>query len=448
MSIPLCCSSDGRLKRPRHQTTDGAERLRESLPYGLGSLPLHLDTANAQRLSPRTLGVHPEPRKAIRRALGDPIGQQDIRPLISPGASTAIILDCHLGLTDITEVVDAVSEAFGSREGSDRDVSYIVSSSAGRMAARQFTSEINKCTSLQSDEVLLHNPDREGGHIEVGVSPSVGNRILVDETVVGSDLVVSVGSVIQDSFAGATGGRMAILPGVSHRQTINRNKSQQGIDGVCPFNLQTKSCMDMIEASQMAGLTLSVNLVYDRMGNLASVRAGAPEESWLQAVEDAKQLALTAYTEAGDVVIVSAGGYPFDLTLYDAVDSLFAASRVCRRDGVIVLVAECSQGVGPKGFVEGISQSGSQADALLRIQTGYSDGMEKSRYFWRILENHRLVICSRLRRSHVEERLYADAVKDPQEALELAKNYAGIRPKVTVIECGNMTYPSYVSKEQ
>lgn len=392
--------------------------------------------------------MHPEPKQAICRALRHPIGQQDIRRLVSSGKSTAIVLDCHLGLTDITEVVDAVSEAIGSQEESDRTVSYVVSSSAGRMTALQFRREIDECTSLRSDEVLLHNPDREEGHIEVGVSPSIGNRILVDETVVGSELVVSVGSVIQDSFAGATGGRMAILPGVSHRQTINRNKTQQAIDGVSPFNLQTKSCMDMMEASQMAGLTLSVNLVYDRMGNLASVRAGVPEESWLQAVDDARQLALTDFTEAGDVVIVSPGGFPFDLTLYDAVDALFAASRVCRRDGVIVLVAECSQGVGPKGFVEGISQSGSQADALVRIQTGYSDGMEKSRYFWRILENHRLVICSGLRRSHVEERLYADAVQDPQEAVELAKNYAGIRPKVTVIECGNMTYPSYVSKEQ
>jgi nickel-dependent lactate racemase len=402
---------------------------------------LDLDVDYLQKPYPKTLGVHPDPKEAIHCALRNLTGTVSLRSLASPNNPMAIILDWYPGITNTVQLVDAVSEALASRDMLGGDVKYIVSSSAGRALSEQLLSEINECQNLQSSEVLLHNPDRVERHVKIGVSPSIGNEILVDETVVESELVVSVSSVMQDSFAGATGGRMAILPGVSHRQTIDCNKAQQGIEDTQPFLLHTKSCRDMIEASQMAGLMLSVNLVHDRLGNLASVQAGEPEESWLQSVDEAKQLALTEYTNTCDVVFVSAGGYPFDSTLYHAIDALFAASSICRRNGVIVLIAECSDGVGPNGFSEGVSQSRSQSDALVRIQTDYREGMEKSRYFWRVLEKHRLVLCSRLRRSQVEERLYADAVKDPQEAMEIVKNYVGLRPRVALIEYGRMTYP-------
>ncbi|TFF67068.1 DUF2088 domain-containing protein, partial [Candidatus Thorarchaeota archaeon] len=339
MSIVLWYSQAGRLKRQKHEAIHGVERLRQSLPYGRGSLPLDLEVDDMQRLSPRTLGTHPDPRDTIRRALRDPVDSHSIKSLISPGDSMTVIWDCQPGLANLEEIVPWVFQALGCQE-LDTDVGFIVSSTHGRSASQKAMSEIS--ASSFSHDVVRHNPGNEARHVEIGVSPSIGNRILIDEMVVESDVVLSVSSVIQDSFTAATGGRMAILPGVSHRQTIDRNRVQQGMDDVSPFAIGTESCQDMAEASQMVGLAFSVNIVYDCLGNIASVKAGSPQKSWLKSVDDAKQLALAEYTATSDVVFVGAGGNPFDLTLYDAVDSLFAASSVCRRNGVIVLVAECA----------------------------------------------------------------------------------------------------------
>ena len=84
--------------------------------------------------------------------------------------------------------------------------------------------------------------------------------------------------------------------------------------------------------------------------------------------------------------------------------------------------AECEGDVGPKGFIRGITEFSSEEEVLTAAETDFEFGLEKARFFWNVLSSRKIVICSRLRESLVEERLHCTAVKDPQEGLEAAQS--------------------------
>ncbi|MFX1561040.1 MAG: hypothetical protein ACFFBL_10680, partial [Promethearchaeota archaeon] len=173
----------------------------------------------------------------------------------------------------------------------------------------------------------------------------------------------------------------------------------------------------------------------------AHIVAGNPISSWLSGVESAKRLAKANYSRRADIAVVSSGGSPHDITLYDAIDSLYPACEITEHGGSIVLVAECSGEVGPKGFIRGISEFTTEEGVLTATETNFELGMEKARFFWNVLSSRNIVICSRLRESLVEERLHCTAVKDPQEGFEAAQNMLVSSKKVAIMNDGLRNTP-------
>ena len=197
----------------------------------------------------------------------------------------------------------------------------------------------------------------------------------------------------------------------------------------------------MLEITQLAGLDFTINSVSDWQGNLAHIVAGDPFSSWKSGVTYSTSLARAEYHRRADIVIVSAGGSPYDTTLYDAIDSLYPACEATEHGGSIVLVAECGGEVGPKGFIRGMSEFASADEVLTDSETNFEIGLEKARFFWNVLSSRNVVICSRLRESLVEERLHCNAVKDPQEGLEVAQSLLASSKKVAVLNDGIRTVP-------
>jgi nickel-dependent lactate racemase len=129
--------------------------------------------------------------------------------------------------------------------------------------------------------------------------------------------------------------------------------------------------------------------------------------------------------------------------LFNAIDSLYSASAVTRRDGVIVLVAECAKGLGPDGFRNSLFNSVSEEDILNQASSHFEIGMERAWFFRKILKSRQVIICSRLRESMVNERLHCDAVKDPQEGLELARQYTGLDAEISILPNGHAVIPIF-----
>ncbi|MHA2601228.1 MAG: hypothetical protein AM324_003745, partial [Candidatus Thorarchaeota archaeon SMTZ1-83] len=184
-----------------------------------------------------------------------------------------------------------------------------------------------------------------------------------------------------------------------------------------------------------------LNSVEDWKGTVAEVYSGSPTESWELGVSAAQSLANVALGQRYDIAVVSAGGFPSDGTLYSAVEALNAGFQATRRDGVIVLVAECSMGVGPDGFLNGVSRSGSERDLLLQVEPGFEVGNERARYFLKVLESRSLILCSRMRSSLVEENMHCIPVRDLEEGLEVAQELTTTRARIAAFVDGTRTNP-------
>ncbi len=418
--------------------------MRIDLRYGEGSLQLDLNTS-VESIAPQTIDRIPDSSAELLRVLENPIDSRPLSKLVSDANSISIVVN-HIEHPELVRnllhfLLNSV-ETFSSNPD-DITIIYPVDSEQ-RITSSEIDDLLGSPES-RGHSLVLHNPRSKENLTLVGETPSNSTPVLLNERFLRADLKIGLGEIRPDVFVGATGGRMSVLPYVSGNRTITRNAKLRTIRDFGPFALTTPACVDMTEASQLGGLDFIVNYVSDWKGNVAHIFAGHPYSSWESGIGTAKTLASADFTRRADIAFVSAGGLPYDRTLYEAIASIYAAYDVTENGGAIVLVAECSNGVGPKGFERGISEFSSENEVSAASETGFEVGFDKAQFFWNVLTSRKLVICSQLRTSFVEEQLRCKAVRNPQDGLEVAKHMLPSNKKIAVIPDGIRTVPHFNS---
>ncbi|MFW9890720.1 MAG: lactate racemase domain-containing protein [Candidatus Thorarchaeota archaeon] len=416
--------------------------MRIDLHYGEGLLPLEI-SSSTEHVVPQTVDVHPNTAAELLRVLETPADSAPLSEIVSRANSISIVVNQIEHPELARNLLHFLLNSVETFSFNPDDITIIYPIDPDQRISSNEIDEMLGSPESRGHSLVLHNPNSNEMLNLVGETPSNSTPVFVNERFLCTDVKIGLGQIRPDVFAGATGGRMSVLPYASGIRTITRNTRLRTTHNFGPFNLTTPSCIDMIEASKLGGLDFIVNYVSDWLGNVAHICAGNPYSSWESGVDSAKMLANAEFTRRADIAIVSAGGYPSDLTLYDAIDSLHTAFEVTENGGAIVLIAECNKGVGPKGFIRGVSEFSSENDVTLAAEIGFELGFEKAQFFWNVLSSRKLVICSRLRHSLVEERLRSEAVRDPQEGLEVAQTMLASKRKIAVIPHGIRTVPHF-----
>ncbi|MFX1606616.1 MAG: lactate racemase domain-containing protein [Promethearchaeota archaeon] len=416
--------------------------MRFDLRYGEGSLPLELsDRFSIEQIVPQTVTEHPNIASELLRVLESPTDSLPFSERVSEVDSIAIVVNRIEHHEHMEELLHFLLNSVETFSFNPDNVTIIYPPIHEDRISKTDVDDLLGNPESRGHILILHNPDNKSSLKLVGETPSYSTPVLINEGFLCADMKIGVGEIRPDVFYGATGGRMSVIPSVTGMRTVVRNAKLRTTKEIGQFNLETPSCIDMMEISQIAGLDFIVNSVLDWQGNLAHIVAGNPISSWLSGVESAKRLAKANYSRRADIAVVSSGGSPHDITLYDAIDSLYPACEITEHGGSIVLVAECSGEVGPKGFIRGISEFTTEEGVLTATETNFELGMEKARFFWNVLSSRNIVICSRLRESLVEERLHCTAVKDPQEGFEAAQNMLVSSKKVAIMNDGLRNTP-------
>ncbi|MHA1862897.1 MAG: lactate racemase domain-containing protein, partial [Candidatus Thorarchaeota archaeon] len=285
-------------------------------------------------------------------------------------------------------------------------------------------------------QLVLHDSREKKNLCLVGETPTHCTPVYVNKVFMDADLKIGIGTIRSNVFVGATGGRMSVLPHSSGIKSISRNSKLRATYSVGPFVTDSAVCIDLEEASRLASLDFILNAIPDWKGNLSSIVSGEPYTAWENGVLVAKKMTEAIFQQKADIAIVSAGGSFSDLTLYDAIDALYAGRAATEHGGVIVLVAECAKGPGPDGFARGVSECSSSEEVSVLAEIGFEIGMEKARFFWEILNSRKVIICSRLRESLIVEKFQCSAVRNLQEGYELARSIIVSRPRLAIIPDG------------
>ncbi|MCS7026731.1 MAG: nickel-dependent lactate racemase [Bryobacteraceae bacterium] len=182
---------------------------------------------------------------------------------------------------------------------------------------------------------------------------STGTPVYIDERFVAADLHLTLGFIEPHLMLGFSGGRKLIAPGLAAQETIKQLHSPKfmreakAVEGSIEENPLHR---ELLEIASLARHDFMVDVALTRDRRIAGVFAGNPVEAHRQGVDFVRRVMLEQLAEPVDAVITTSAGYPLDLTFYQAVKGVTAASHIVKPGGAILLFAQCSEGAGAPEF--------------------------------------------------------------------------------------------------
>lgn len=225
---------------------------------------------------------------------------------------------------------------------------------------------------FDQEEFVNHNAFDQEEMVFKGILPS-GAELWLNKLVDWADMVVSEGFIEPHFFAGFSGGRKSILPGIASIKTVYANHCAKFINSLSARTGILKSNpihADMLCAAKQAKLTFILNVILDEDHSIISCFAGDPELAHEEGCAFVRERCIVPAIPA-DIVITTNGGYPLDQNIYQSVKGMTAAEQCVRDGGVIIMVAECADGSGGEDFCR-FFMKGSNAqdvfDSISRIE--------------------------------------------------------------------------------
>jgi len=378
------------------------------LKNGRESFPLEYDPARFEIIG--QLEAHPALTDAeIGDRFDRPIDSPPFEEIISPGESVLIVVPDATRQTGSAAVVNLVVRRLIANGTAPHEITIIFATGIHRKVTTEEKAAILTPFILQRVKTLDHDPRDLMSCVRHGET-SGGIVVELNRSLVEHDHVITVGGVTFHYFAGFTGGRKLICPGLASSRTISATHKlafdcqtlsrRIGVDtGVLDGNAVHEA---FVEAAGFAPPRFSINTLTNDDDSIASLFCGDWLASHRAACDEYSEQHTISIDERRDLVIASCGGYPHDLNMIQAHKTLEAASHACRDGGTIVLLAECSDGLGRSDFLNWFANDNSEALAQELCKKYQVNGQTA----WSLLtkaERFDVHVCTELPREIVEK---------------------------------------------
>jgi len=268
-----------------------------------------------------------------------------------------------------------------------------------------------------------------------------GTPVEVFRPVAESDLLIATGNLEFHYKAGYSGGLKALLPGVCSKRTIEANHVMMIRPGTMPGKADGNPMReDIEEAGQIAGVDFMVNAVLNSHKEVVKVVAGDVIKAHREGAKYIDKMYKRNVQEKVDVVVASCGGSPKDINLYQAQKGLENASYAVKDGGSIILLAECSEGLGDETFKDWMFRAKTPHDCVEWIKREFKIGAHKAAVVCMVLERAKVYLVSTLDDSLVKDIFFIPS-STVQQALDTALEEYGQDAKVLVLPYANSTLP-------
>jgi len=285
------------------------------------------------------------------------------------------------------------------------------------------------------------NHDCDDPHLKDLGKLKSGNKLWVDPIVSDIDFIITTGVIVPHYFAGFSGGRKSILPGICGRRTIEGNHSRMVHPNARSGNLKDNPVhQEMQEAAEKVGVDFNINVVTDEHSEIIEIVAGELLASWQQGVEICKQIYICPIEKKADVVIASAGGYPKDINVYQAQKALNNAYQAIKSGGTIILLAECLEGYGESTFKNWIEEENSPDDIIERLNKKFVLGGHKAYAIAKLTKEVEVILVSSLPPEKVRK-LFFIPMENISQALNYIQDKYGKDFQAYILPSGNAVLP-------
>jgi len=285
------------------------------------------------------------------------------------------------------------------------------------------------------------NHDCDDPHLKDLGNLKSGNKLWVDPIVSDIDFIITTGVIVPHYFAGFSGGRKSILPGICGRKTIEANHARMVHPNARAGNLKGNPVHEeMQEAAEKVGVDFNINVVTDENHKIVEIVAGELLASWKQGVEICKQIYICSIEKKADVVIASAGGYPKDINVYQAQKALNNAYLAIKSGGTIILLAECLEGYGEPTFEKWIEEANISDDIIKRLKKKFVLGGHKAYSIAKLTKEVEVILISSLPPEKVRK-LFFIPMENISQAIEYVQDRYGENFQAYILPSGNTVLP-------
>ena len=408
------------------------------IPYGKGCIPFEEGDAAVLCSRIGELKASGEGLEIVQAAMERPIDSPPLSQLARGKKNCVIILSDHTRPVPSRDILPNMLAQL--REGSpDIRVTLLVATGFHRPSTEQELRAKLGDELYDGCRIVIHDCRDPESNIRVGVLPS-GAPCVIDRVAAETELLLAEGFIEPHFFAGFSGGRKSVLPGICDQVTVMGNHCSRFIDspfartGILDGNPMHE---DMLAAARLAGLAYIVNVVIDEDKRTVAAFAGNPVSAHRAGCDFLLSYARVKPAPA-EIVITSNGGAPLDQNLYQCVKSMTAAEASCLPGGVIIECAECADGHGGQAFYESLRDCESPAALYAQFmatpqEETIADQWE-SQILARILMRHRVILVTRPELRPMVEEMKMGYAASLEEALAAARALG--KQSLTVIPNG------------
>lgn len=335
--------------------------------FGRQGLTLPLpDTFRYQVLEARSAQPVPDAAKAIESALDNPIGTPALRAL-AEGKQSAAISVCDITRPAPNRLVlpPLLARLHAAGIPAER-ITMCIATGLHREATEAEIDEILGPEIARAYPIVNHNARLLEEHTYLGET-STGTPVYIDSRFLQADLHITLGFIEPHLMLGFSGGRKLIAPGLAAKETIQVLHSPKfmrdarAVEGSVEENPLHR---ELLEISRLARHDFIVDAALTRQRGIAGIFAGNPVEAHRQGMQFVSRVLLEMLDAPVDLAITSAAGYPLDMTFYQAIKGVTAASHIVKDGGRILVIAECREGAGAPEFREMMRRCRTSAEFL------------------------------------------------------------------------------------
>jgi nickel-dependent lactate racemase len=393
------------------------------LPYGRTALAFSWDGDRFAVVTDETFSERSLSDFEVGAALDAPIHSPPLDEVIDSGDSVLIVVSDATRPTASAQVVNLLVRRLVQLGVSPAQMAVIFATGIHRPVTEREKVELLTPFIVQRLQVLQHDAYDPSKLISFGATES-GVEVELSSALQRYSRVILTGGINFHYFAGFTGGRKSICPGLASAETIKATHMlaldfatggrKAGVGtGLLDGNAVHEECYRVAELVEPA---FGINTIVDQTKRAVKLFCG----DWRVAHRAACEYYLDRHSvqiqERREVVIASCGGFPYDINLIQAHKALEMASYACNEGGTIVLLAECSDGLGRPDFLKWFESADSRALAE-RLRSEYEVNGQTA---WALLtkaERYRICLLSKLPDEQVRK-MRMTPVRSIAEALE------------------------------
>ncbi len=270
----------------------------------------------------------------------------------------------------------------------------------------------------------------------------LGTPVWINRRYLQADLKIVIGNIEPHQFQGFSGGVKSAAIGLAGRQTINANHAMMTLPAARLGEYEhNPPRQDLEEIGRLIGVQLAVNAVLNQDKEIVKVLAGDPWRVIQAGIPLARKICQVSVAAPFDLILVSPGGNPKDINLYQTQKGLAHAALIAREGATILLAAACPEGTGSRGYEQFVLSTHSFQEVFERVkQEGFKVGPHKAWQIARDASRVNVLLHSEMEPDFVRRLLLAP-IPDLQSALDRALVELPAQSRIGIMPHANQTIP-------